>query len=272
VAAAEFAPVTQPIAQWFPGHMVRAMRLLEEQLALVDIVVEVLDARLPRISSNPDLDRIVGAKPRLVVLGRDDLADPFVTRRWLTWYAERGHPVIAVDGRLQPSVNRARAELDRLLAERGPSRAMVIGVPNTGKSSLINGLAKRAAAKTENKAGVTRQLRWFRVSPQLELMDTPGILVPKIPSDMAMWMLAISGALPRERYDAEDVIHRFATWATANIPRLGVPDLETFARERGFVRRGDELDTNNAAGAYLRAFNEGKFGRFSFEAPPVEAS
>ncbi len=246
--------MTQPIAQWFPGHMVRAMRLLEEQLALVDIVVEVLDARLPRISSNPDLDRIVDAKPRLVVLGRDDLADPFVTRRWLTWYADRGHPVIAVDGRLQPSVNRARAELDRLLAGRGPARAMVIGVPNTGKSSLINGLAKRAAAKTENKAGVTRQLRWFRVSPQLELMDTPGILVPKIPSDAAMWMLAITGALPRERYDAEDVI---------------VPDLATFARERGFVRRGDELDTHNAAGAYLRAFNEGKFGRLSFEEPPA---
>jgi ribosome biogenesis GTPase A len=261
--------VTQPIAQWFPGHMVRAMRLLEEQLALVDIVVEVLDARLPRISSNPDLDRIVGAKPRLVVLGRDDLADPFVTRRWLAWYAERG-PVIAVDGRIQPSVNRARAELDRLLAGRGPSRAMVIGVPNTGKSSLINGLAKRAAAKTENKAGVTRQLRWFRVSPQLELMDTPGILVPKIPSDAAMWMLALTGALPRERYDPEDVIHRFATWAAANVPRLNVPDLEAFARDRGFVRRGEELDTHNAAGAYLRAFNEGKLGRLSFEEPPLE--
>jgi ribosome biogenesis GTPase A len=166
-------------------------------------------------------------------------------------------------------VNRARAELDRMLAGRGPARAMVIGVPNTGKSSLLNGLAKRAAAKTENKAGVTRQLRWFRVSPLLELMDTPGILVPKIPSEDAMWMLALSGALPRERYDAEDVIARFATWAQANVPRLGVPDLETFARERGFLRRGDELDTRNAAGAYLRAFNDGKLGRISFEAPPV---
>ncbi len=261
--------MTQPIAQWFPGHMVRAMRLLEEQLTLVDIVIEVVDARLPRISANPDLDRLVGAKPRLVVLGRDDLADPFVTRRWLAWYTERDVPAIAVDGRLQPSVNRARADLDHLLAGRGPSRAIVIGLPNTGKSSLINGLAKRAAAKTENKAGVTRQLRWFRVSPQLELMDTPGILVPKIPSDEAMWMLAITGALPRERYDPEDVIARFAAWAATAVPRLGIPDLATFARERGFVRRGDELDTHNAAGAYVRAFNEGKLGRLTFEEPPV---
>ncbi len=264
--------MTQPIAQWFPGHMVRAMRLLEEQLALVDIVVEVVDARLPRISSNPELDRIIGTRPRLTILGRDDLADPFVTRRWLAWYAEQNRTAVAVDGRLQPSVNRARAELDRTLAGCGPSRAMVIGVPNTGKSSLINGLAKRAAAKTENKAGVTRQLRWFRVNPQLELMDTPGILVPKIPTDEAMWMLALTGALPRERYDPEDVIGRFASWAACNVARLGVPDLETFARERGFVRRGDELDTHNAAGAYLRAFNEGKFGRVSFEAPEFAGS
>jgi ribosome biogenesis GTPase A len=252
--------------------MVRAMRLLEEQLALVDIVIEVVDARLPQISTNPELDRIIAGRPRLLVLGRDDLADPFVTRRWLAWYAEAGRTAIAVDGRIQPSVNRVRAELDRFLEGRGPSRAMIIGVPNTGKSSLINGLAKRSAAKTENKAGVTRQLRWFRVNSQLELMDTPGILVPKIPSDEAMWMLALSGALPRERYDPEDVIARFARWATAHVPKLGVPDLEAFARERGFVRRGDELDTHNAAGAYIRAFNEGKFGRLSFEAPePVTA-
>ena len=161
------ALMTEPPApqiQWFPGHMVRAMRLLEERLALVDVVIEVLDARLPLMSSNPELDRIVGARPRLVILGREDLADPFATRRWLAWYAAQHRPAFAVDGRMQPSVNRARAELDRFVAGRGPSRAIVIGIPNTGKSSLINGLAKRTAAKTENKAGVTRQLRWIRAN------------------------------------------------------------------------------------------------------------
>jgi ribosome biogenesis GTPase A len=263
---------TPQTIQWFPGHMVRAMRLLEERLALVDVVIEVLDARLPLMSSNPELDRIVGTRPRLVILGCEDLADPFATRRWLAWYAAQHRLAVAVDGRLQPSVNRARAVLDRFVAGRGPSRAIVIGIPNTGKSSLINGLAKRTAAKTENKAGVTRQLRWIRANEQLEVMDTPGILVPKIPTAEAQWMLALTGALPRERYDPEDVVERFATWAQVHVPKLAVPDLEHFARARGFVRRGDEIDAHNAAGAYMRAFGEGKFGRITFEEPPGAAA
>jgi len=263
---------TEAQIQWFPGHMVKAMRLLEERLALVDVVIEVLDARLPLMSSNPELDRIVGTRPRLVILGRDDLADPFATRRWLAWYAAQNRPAIAVDGRIQPSVNRARAELDRFVAGRGPSRAIVIGIPNTGKSSLINGLAKRTAAKTENKAGVTRQLRWIRANAQLEVMDTPGILVPKIPTAEAQWMLALTGALPRERYDPEDVIGRFHAWAAVHVPKLDVPDLERFARARGFVRRGDVIDAHNAAGAYMRAFGEGKLGRITFEDPPEAAA
>jgi ribosome biogenesis GTPase A len=261
-----------PAIQWFPGHMVRAMRLLEERLALVDVVIEVLDARLPLMSSNPELDRIVGTRPRLLILGCEDLADPFATRRWLAWYAAQNRHAIAIDGRLQPSVNRAKAELDRFTAGRGPQRAIVIGLPNTGKSSLINGLAKRTAAKTENKAGVTRQLRWIRANPELEVMDTPGILVPKIPTDEAQWMLAITGALPRERYDPEDVVGRFALWAKEHVPKLDVPDLERFARSRGFVRKGDVIDSHNAAGAYLRAYGEGKFGRITFEEPPEAAA
>lgn len=261
---------------WFPGHMVRALRLLEERLALVDVVIEVLDARLPGLSSNPDLDRLVGSRPRLAVLGRDDLADPFATRRWLAWYAAHDRAAVAVDGRQQPSVNRAKAELERFLARggagRGPSRAIVIGIPNTGKSALINGLAKRTAAKRENKAGVTRQLRWIRVDEALEVMDTPGILVPKIPTAEAQWMLALTGALPRERYDPEAVVACFTDWAAVHAPKLDVPDLERFARARGFVRRGDEIDAHNAAGAYMRAFGEAKFGRITFEEPPELAA
>ena len=257
--------------QWFPGHMVTALRKLQEWLALVDVVIEVVDARLPLMSANPDLDRVIGTRPRLVILGRDDLADPFATRRWLAWYRTQGIHAFAVDGRQQPSVNRARVEFNKFLEGRAHARAMVVGIPNTGKSSLINALLKRTAAKTENKAGVTRQLRWFRVSSSLELMDTPGILVPKIPTAEAQWMLAITGALPRERYDAEDVTARFAAWAHANRPHLDVPDLEAFARGRGFVRKGDAVDLHNAAGAYLRAFGDGKFGRVTFEEPPEAA-
>lgn len=250
--------------------MVTAMRNLEERLALVDVVIEVVDARLPTLSANPELDRIVGDRPRLVVLSCEDLADAFATRRWLEWYEAHGKPAISVDGRQQPSVNRARARFDTLIAGRAHARAIVVGIPNTGKSSLINGLVKRNAAKTENKAGVTRQLRWFRVNPSLELMDTPGILVPKIPTAEAQWMLAITGALPRERYDAEEVIDRFVRWTRDNRKYLDVPDLETFARNRGFIRKGDVVDYHNAAGAYVKAFGEGSLGRVTFEEPPSE--
>ena len=119
---------------------------------------------------------------------------------------------------------------------------------------------------------MTRQLRWIRANEQLEVMDTPGILVPKIPTAEAQWMLALTGALPRERYDPEDVVERFAAWAALHVPKLDVPDLERFARTRGFVRRGDAIDAHNAAGAYMRAFGEAKFGRISFEDPPEAAA
>lgn len=259
--------------QWFPGHMVTALRKLEAWLKLIDVVVEVVDARLPAMSMNPELDRLIGERPRLLMLGRDDLADPDITRSWLAYYAARGRDIVAVTGKEQPSVNRAHVELDRLIAGKTKARAIVVGVPNTGKSSIINGLLGRSAAKTENKAGVTRQLRWFRLSPTLELMDTPGILVPKIPTADAQWMLAVTGALPRERYDPEDVASRLGAWAAVAKPsRARIPDLETFARNRGFLRRGGEVDTHNAAGAYIKDFNEGKFGRVSFERPPADAA
>jgi ribosome biogenesis GTPase A len=252
--------------QWYPGHMATAMRKLGERLSIVDVLVEVLDARVPRSSANPALDELAGRKPRVVVLGREDLADPHATREWLAWYREHGRTAIAVNGKDQTSVKRVAAALGAL-AGSGPTRAMVVGIPNTGKSSIINGLIRRTAAKAEDKAGVTRSLQWFRVRPKLEVMDTPGILVPKIATPQAQWQLALTGALPRERFDAEDVVTRFAAWAQAERPKLNVPDLETFARARGFARRGGEVDLHNAAGAFLREFGEAKFGRITFERP-----
>ncbi|MGH8164939.1 MAG: YlqF/YawG family GTPase, partial [Rhodanobacteraceae bacterium] len=176
--------------------------------------------------------------------------------------------VIAVDGRNQQSVGKAASRLGRLArSARGTLRAMVVGLPNSGKSSVINGLLRRSAAKTEDRAGVTRQLQWFRVENNLELMDTPGILVPKIPPGDAQWKLALVGAVPRERYDPEDIVARFHAWLNRDRPRLSVPDLETFARARGFVRRGGETALHNAAQAYIKDFNDGKFGRLTLEAP-----
>jgi ribosome biogenesis GTPase A len=251
--------------------MATAMRKLGERLKIVDVLIEVLDARLPAASSNPALDRLAARKPRLVVLGREDLADPHATREWTAWYERNGRTVVAVNGKDQTSVKRIAAALGALTADAATTRAMVVGIPNTGKSSIINGLLRRTAAKTEDKAGVTRSLQWFRVQPKLEVMDTPGILVPKIATPEAQWQLALTGALPRERFDAEEVVERFARWAQAERPKLNVPDLETFARARGFARRGGEIDLHNAAGAYLKDFNDGKFGRITFERPEQTA-
>jgi ribosome biogenesis GTPase A len=260
-------PSLRTTVQHYPGHMATATRKLGERLKIVDVVIEVLDARLPRSSANPALDRLAAHKPRLIVLGCEDLADPHATREWVEWNERNGRTAIPVNGRDQGSVKRIAAALGVLAAGRGATRAMVVGIPNTGKSSIINGLLRRTAAKTADKAGVTRSLQWFRIQPKLEVMDTPGILVPKIATPEAQWQLALTGALPRERFDAEEVVERFVAWAHERHAHRNVPDLEAFARARGFARRGGEVDLHNAAGAFLKDFNDGKFGRITFERP-----
>jgi ribosome biogenesis GTPase A len=247
--------------------MAQSIRLMHERLALVDVVLEVVDARLPTISANPLLDELIGDRPRLVLLGREDLADPQFTGKWIAYEQRLGRRALAINGKQQGSVRNALPLLTDLGRGRRTMRAMVVGIPNSGKSTVINGLAKRIAAKAEDKAGVTRSLSWFRVSPTLEIMDTPGILPPKIETAQARWQLALCNALPRERYDAADVVARFIDWAAEH--RRSVPDLETFARQRGFLRRGNEIDVHNAAGAYVKDFNVAKFGRITFEAPPA---
>jgi ribosome biogenesis GTPase A len=255
------------VIQWYPGHMVRAMRKIGDYLSLIDVVVEVIDARVPRSGRNPRLDELTARRSRVIVLNRTDLADPQTTKDWVAHFAAAGLEAVATDGRAQPSVARVATAMRHLSkGKRGTARALVIGIPNSGKSSIINGLLKRSAAKTENKAGVTRQLQWFRLKPNIELMDTPGILVPKIATKSAQWKLAITGAVPRTHYEPEEVATAFYTWARERDPQTTVPDLETFASTR-FARRGGEVDYHNAAQAYIKTLNEGTFGRFSFESP-----
>jgi ribosome biogenesis GTPase A len=255
---------------WFPGHMAQSIRLMRERLELVDVVIEVIDARLPTISANPLLDEIIGNRARIVLLGREDLADPQMTVKWIVYEQQLGRRALAINGKQQGSVRNALPLLNQLAGTRKTTRAMVVGIPNTGKSTVINGLAKRTAAKAEDKAGVTRSLNWFRVSPTLEIMDTPGILVPKIETLDAQWQLALCNALPRERYDAQEVVEMFTAWAARR--GYDVPDLAAFARERGFLRRGNEIDFHNAAAAYVKDFNLAKFGRITFETPPAVAA
>jgi len=177
------------VIQWYPGHMATAMRQLVDKMKLIDVVIEVVDARLPGISSNDMLDAVIGKKPRMLVLGHDDLANPASTVRWLAHYNGMHRRVVAVNAKNPGSISTANFHLGQLTSGKGTQRAIVLGIPNTGKSSIINGLLRRTAAKAEDKAGVTRSMQWFRVQPTLELMDTPGILVPKIATPEAQWMI-----------------------------------------------------------------------------------
>ena len=260
----------EQVVQWYPGHMAAAMRRIDDYMKLIDIVIEVVDARVPLSGANPYLATLAGKRPRLLVLNREDLADAAQTAHWLEHFQKNKRKAVAVNGREQSSVSKANYFLGQLAAgARGTQRIMVVGLPNSGKSSVINGLLRRAAARTEDRAGVTRQLQWFRVGPNLELMDTPGILVPKIASAEAQWKLAIVGAVPRERYDPEDISIRFHRWLSETTKgRTKVPDLETFARVRGFMRKGGEVEYHNAAQSYIKDFNEGKFGRITLEPAP----
>lgn len=243
--------------------MARAMRRMGESLRLVDVVIEAVDARVARSGSNPSLHRLAAHKRRLVVLTRSDLADPKVTRAWLRAFEQAGIGAIAIDAREPRAVARIAALLK---SQPGDVRAMVVGIPNAGKSTIVNALVKRAAAKTERRAGVTRRTQWFRLAPGVEIMDTPGVLAPKIASAQAQWRLAAVGAVPSERYDPEAVAQQLQRWAEQH-GVAGVPTLERFSSQRGFIRRGGKVDAHAAAQSYLRAFEHAKFGRISLDVP-----
>ena len=228
--------------QWFPGHMAQALRRLVKEMQLIDLVVEVVDARVPRAGRNAHLATLVEGKPRVIALTREDLADPHATAAWLAFFEAQGQPAIALDGKTRGTFLRLRTVLEAIRNQhnaRKSERVVVIGIPNAGKSTVINGLVGKNVARIEDRAGVTRASQWFAISPTLELLDTAGILAPKIASHEAQWMLALTGALPRARYDPEDVIGQLRSWLlTRPNPATRIPDLLSFARTRGFLRRG----------------------------------
>ncbi|GAC1305913.1 MAG: ribosome biogenesis GTPase YlqF [Vulcanimicrobiaceae bacterium] len=257
--------------QWYPGHMAKAMRRVSEDMHAIDVVVEVTDARVPLAGTNPALAKIAGNRPRILVLSREHLADPATTAAWLAYFNARGRTAIAVDAKDRFGVARLRAAFETLGAGRRSSRAIVLGIPNAGKSTIINALVGRNVARAEDRAGVTRARQWFRVGTGLEIMDTAGILVPRIDTAESQWKLALVGAVPRARFDAEDVVARFYRYAQAAHAAAAageLQDLETFATSRGFYSRGNVLNTHNAAWAYIKDWSDGKFGRMTLESPP----
>lgn len=278
--------------QWFPGHMTRAQRMIEDNMKLVDAVCEIIDARIPYSSRNPDIDRLSGTKPRLIILNRVDQADPEVTARWRSFFKESGLAVLETDSRSGKGVNGFSPAIRALLrdkldayAARGqtgrPVRAMVLGIPNVGKSTFINKAAGRKAAKASDKPGVTRGKQWISIDPGLELLDTPGILWPRFDSQRVGECLAVTGAIRDEIMDRETLAANFMLTLRRLYPKsieqrykftpqpeaTGFELLEAAAKKRGFLISGGEYDLERMSAILLDEFRDGKLGRLSLETP-----
>ena len=277
--------------QWYPGHMTKTRRQIEADLKQVDAVCEIVDARIPMSSRNPDIDSICGSKPRIIVLNRMDLADPAATKRWAAYFRSKGMAVISTDCKTRkgiadftPAARLACAEKLERDAARGmnrPLRVMVVGIPNVGKSTLINQISGRKGAKAENRPGVTRGKQWVTVDSGLQLLDTPGILWPKFEDPEVGMMLAYTGAVKEGVIDIEELacrlmellhkfypqvlLERYKVEAEAGTP--GYELLEMAGRKRGFLLSRGEIHTERMAKVLLDEYRSGKLGRFTLEEP-----
>ena len=275
---------------WYPGHMARAKRKLAEQLGRVDVVVELCDARIPKASRNPDLDALVRGKRRLLVLNKADLADEAQTRAWLAYYRAQGLSAMSFDstrGRAKDVIARiekAAADLVAHMAERGVKktvRAMIVGVPNVGKSTFTNKVNGASIAKTGDRPGVTRSNQWVRITPYLELLDTPGLLWPKLEDQRDAQCLAFVGTIHDQIMDQQMLAIRLMERLMAEKPdavaarfRLkdttltGAALLEEACRGRGWLLPGAVCDTDRGAAVILDEFRGGKLGRITLQTAP----
>lgn len=284
--------------QWFPGHMTRAKRQIQEKLKLIDIAIELLDARVPISSRNPMVDEILAGKPRLIVLNKSDLADPRTTEQWIAYFKNEGHDCVAVDSSTGTRVNEIPAQARLILKEKidrqiakgiNPRaiRALIVGIPNVGKSTLINRLAGRNIAITGDRPGVTKGQQWIKVGGEMELLDTPGILWPKFEDELVGYRLAMTGAIKEQILNIDDVaffaVRELADryWPTLSEryglqkPPEDVMDsdeivriMEEIGRSRGCIVSGGRVDLEKASGIILRDMRAGKLGRITLEAPP----
>ena len=277
--------------QWYPGHMTKTRRQIEADLKQVDAVCEIVDARIPISSRNPDIDSICGTKPRIVVLNRMDLADSEATKRWIAYYKSKGMAAIATDCKsrkgiadFQPaarSVLKEKLERDAARGMNRPIRVMIVGIPNVGKSTLINQISGRKGAKAENRPGVTRGKQWVTVDSGLLLLDTPGILWPKFEDPRVGMMLAYTGAVKENIIDTEELachlmelLHRYYPQVLKERYKIdsdsllpGYELLEKAGRKRGYLLARGEIHTERMAKVLLDEYRSGKLGHFTLEAP-----
>ena len=280
--------------QWYPGHMTKTRRQIEADLKQVDAVCEIVDARIPVSSRNPDIDAICGSKPRIIVLNRMDLADPAATKKWMAYFKSRGMAVLATDCKSRkgissfvPAARQACAEKLQRDAARGmnrPLRVMIVGIPNVGKSTLINQISGRKGAKAENRPGVTRGKQWVTVDTGLQLLDTAGILWPKFEDPEVGMMLAYTGAVKEGVIDLEELacrlmelLHRYYPRTLIDRYKVEAPEgtkgyelLEMAGRKRGFLLTRGEINTERMAKVLVDEFRSGKLGKFTLEQPEEE--
>lgn len=280
--------------QWYPGHMAKTRRMIQDNLKLVELVIELVDARLPLSSRNPEVDKIVARKPRIVVLNKADIADADATAKWLTYFKNNGITAFAADSRsgkgLKGALDKA---IDTVLADkfkrdvargirRHAVKMMIIGIPNVGKSSFINRLSGKAAAKTGDRPGITQTKQWIRIAGKYELLDTPGILWPKFESEEVGRKIAFTGGIKDEILDTEDLAYELIGFLKDNyieslITTYKLDDdahsldkyelLTEIGRKRGCVISGGEIDTLRAANIVLSDFRSSVLGRITLEVP-----
>lgn len=275
---------------WYPGHMTKAKRAMLEDIKLIDLVIELVDARIPMSSRNPDIDQMAAGKARLILLNKSDLADGAKNAEWVKYFTEKGAHVLKIDSRNKADMKAVSAVIAEACKEkkerdrkRGiinrPVRAMVAGIPNVGKSTFINSFAGRACAKTGNKPGVTKGKQWIRLNKDVELLDTPGILWPKFDDAMVGIHLAFIGSVNDNIIDLTQLAAELAEFLNKEYPKVlcerygeaAVGDktelLGAIARARGCLKKGGELDYDKAAVMLLDDFRSGKLGRITIEAP-----
>ena len=281
--------------QWYPGHMTKAKRMMQENILLIDLVIEVLDARIPISSRNPDIDELAKGKGRIVLLNKSDLADPEENTRWMRYFEGRGVHVLEINAKTGTGVKNIKGLVERACKEkierdrrRGivnrPVRAMVVGIPNVGKSTFINAFAGKACTKTGNKPGVTKGKQWIRLGKKLELLDTPGILWPKFEDNAVGRNLAFIGSMNDEIIFLDELACDLLSCIRTLYPgaiseRYGISEegsaaklLEGVAESRKCYAKGETLDTVKAAGILLDDFRSGKIGRMTLEVCDEEKS
>ena len=277
--------------QWYPGHMTKAKRAMKEDIKLIDLVIELVDARVPLSSRNPDIDDLGAGKARMVLLNKSDLADERQNARWAAWFEDKGIHVVKVDARNKGTLKQVQSVIQEACKEkierdrrRGilnrPIRTMVVGIPNVGKSTFINSFAGKACAKTGNKPGVTKGNQWIRLNKTLELLDTPGILWPRFEDQQVGLKLALIGSINDQILNKDELACELIRFLQKRYPqvlaeRFGLETegkeaaviLEEIARVRACLLKGGDLDVSRAAALLLDDFRAGKLGRITLEEP-----